>query len=143
MQTPDLSVPTRQALVPSQAFAVLRSAAAAERTPLAAPQEALSSCLGAKEHAVDILRVQEICSFEACTRTSGAQSFVKGVVNLRGVILLIVDLRLKVGLGKAPTTSPTSRRWCKASFSACWFLSIEKLLSSAEMGLVDAAVQVH
>jgi len=47
-----------------------------------------------EEYGLDILRVQEIRSYEAPTRVANAPSFVKGVVNLRGVIVPILDLRL-------------------------------------------------
>lgn len=54
--------------------------------------------LGTEEYAIDILRVQEIRSYEEPTRMVNAPSFVKGVINLRGVIVPIVDLRLKLNL---------------------------------------------
>jgi purine-binding chemotaxis protein CheW len=57
--------------------------------------------LGTEEYALDILRVQEIRSYEEPTRMVNAPSFVKGVVNLRGVIVPIVDLRLKLNIEKA------------------------------------------
>ena len=57
--------------------------------------------LGGEEYAIDILRVQEIRSYEEPTRLVNAPSFVKGVVNLRGVIVPIVDLRLKLNIGAA------------------------------------------
>jgi purine-binding chemotaxis protein CheW len=57
--------------------------------------------LGTEDYAIDILRVQEIRSYEAPTRMVNAPSFVKGVVNLRGVIVPIVDLRLKLNVGSA------------------------------------------
>ena len=57
--------------------------------------------LGQEEYAIDILRVQEIRSYEEPTRMVNAPSFVKGVVNLRGVIVPIVDLRLKLNIGAA------------------------------------------
>lgn len=56
--------------------------------------------LGGEEYAIDILRVQEIRSYEEPTRMVNAPSFVKGVVNLRGVIVPIVDLRLKLNIDK-------------------------------------------
>ncbi len=56
--------------------------------------------LGKEEYAIDILRVQEIRSYEEPTRMVNAPSFIKGVVNLRGVIVPIVDLRMKLGLEK-------------------------------------------
>ena len=56
--------------------------------------------LGTEEYALDILRVQEIRSYEEPTRMVNAPTFVKGVVNLRGVIVPIVDLRLKLNIEK-------------------------------------------
>ncbi len=54
--------------------------------------------LGEEEYAIDILRVQEIRSYEEPTRMVNAPTFVKGVINLRGVIVPVVDLRLKLEL---------------------------------------------
>jgi len=56
--------------------------------------------LGKEEYAIDILRVQEIRSYEEPTRMVNAPPFIKGVVNLRGVIVPIVDLRMKLDLDK-------------------------------------------
>ena len=63
--------------------------------------EYLTFRLGAEEYGIDILRVQEIRSYEQPTRIANAPSFLKGVVNLRGVIVPIVDLRLKLGCDSA------------------------------------------
>ena len=63
--------------------------------------EFLTFRLGAEEYGIDILRVQEIRSYEQPTRIANAPSFVKGVVNLRGVIVPIIDLRLKLGCDTA------------------------------------------
>jgi purine-binding chemotaxis protein CheW len=52
--------------------------------------------LGNEEYAIDILRVQEIRSFEEPTRMVNSPDFIKGVINLRGVIVPIADLRLKL-----------------------------------------------
>ena len=60
-------------------------------------REFLAFKLGNEEYGVDILRVQEIRSYEPPTRVAHAPAFVKGVVNLRGVIVPIVDLRLRLG----------------------------------------------
>ena len=57
----------------------------------------LSFRISAEEYGIDILKVQEIRSYEAPTRVANAPAFVKGVVNLRGVIVPIVDLRLRLG----------------------------------------------
>lgn len=63
--------------------------------------EYLTFRLGAEEYGIDILRVQEIRSYEQPTRIANAPEFIKGVVNLRGVIVPIVDLRLKLGCPSA------------------------------------------
>ena len=62
--------------------------------------EFLTFRLGDEEYGIDILRVQEIRSYENPTRIANAPSFIKGVVNLRGVIVPIIDLRLKLGCEK-------------------------------------------
>ena len=63
--------------------------------------EFLTFRLGAEEYGIDILRVQEIRSYEQPTRIANAPAFIKGVVNLRGVIVPIVDLRMKLGCDSA------------------------------------------
>jgi len=62
--------------------------------------EFLTFRLGEEEYGIDILRVQEIRSYESPTRIANAPAFIKGVVNLRGVIVPIIDLRLKLGCEK-------------------------------------------
>jgi purine-binding chemotaxis protein CheW len=64
-------------------------------------REFLAFKLGAEEYGIDILRVQEIRSYEEPTRIANAPEFIKGVVNLRGVIVPIVDMRLKFNLEQA------------------------------------------
>ena len=68
----------------------------AARAALTSGGEFLTVRLGAEEYGIDILKVQEIRSYEQPTRIANAPAFVKGVVNLRGVIVPIVDLRLKL-----------------------------------------------
>lgn len=63
------------------------------------PREYLTFRLGQEEYGIDILKVQEIRGYDAVTRVSGSPDFIKGVINLRGVIAPIVDLRLKFHLG--------------------------------------------
>jgi purine-binding chemotaxis protein CheW len=75
-----------------------RSVAAPAATSV---REFLVFKLGSEEYGIDILRVQEIRSYEAPTRIAGAPAFVKGVVNLRGVIVPIVDLRIRFDLASA------------------------------------------
>ncbi len=60
--------------------------------------EALAFRLGNEEYGVDILKVQEIRGHDPVTRIANAPDFIKGVVNLRGIIVPIVDLRLRFRL---------------------------------------------
>ena len=63
-------------------------------------KEFLTFRLGSEEYGIDILRVQEIRSYEEPTRIANSPKFIKGVVNLRGVIVPVVDLRIKLGSEK-------------------------------------------
>lgn len=63
--------------------------------------------LGAEEYAIDILKVQEIRGYEPPTLIANAPPFIKGVINLRGIIVPIVDLRLKFNLGQVEYTAFT------------------------------------
>lgn len=174
--------------------AVIQAAEAAHAAPpaaAAAAGEYLSFRLGAEEYGMDILKVQEIRSYEAPTRIANAPPFIKGVLNLRGVIVPIVDLRLKFGLADAQYNAltvvivinvarrvvgivvdsvsdvlalspgqikpaPQFNRLLDAGFIAgigtaragdqermLILADIERLMSGADMGLVDAAAQVH
>ena len=66
----------------------------------AAGHEYLAFRLGKEEYGIDILKVQEIRGYEAVTRVANAPEFVKGVINLRGIIVPIVDMRIKFKLGE-------------------------------------------
>ena len=148
-------------------------------------REFLAFKLGNEEYGIDILRVQEIRSYEEPTRLANVPDFIKGVVNLRGVIVPIVDMRLKFRLEEAKydhftvvivlnirsrivgmvvdavsdviTLTPEQLRPVPefaASVDADHLLAIgaiddrmlilvdiEKLMTSADMGLVEPAVQ--
>jgi purine-binding chemotaxis protein CheW len=58
----------------------------------------LTFTLGAEEYGVDILKVQEIKGYSLITRVPRTPEFVKGVLNLRGTIVPVIDLRVKFGL---------------------------------------------
>jgi purine-binding chemotaxis protein CheW len=62
--------------------------------------EYLTFTLGQEEYGVDILKVQEIRGYEAVTKIANAPAFIKGVANLRGTIVPIVDMRIKFNLGE-------------------------------------------
>jgi purine-binding chemotaxis protein CheW len=64
-------------------------------------REYLTFRLDQEEYGIDILKVQEIRGYESPTRIANAPGFIKGVVNLRGTIVPIVDMRLKFNCSKA------------------------------------------
>jgi purine-binding chemotaxis protein CheW len=145
-------------------------------------REFLAFKLGSEEYGIDILRVQEIRSFEQPTRIANAPSHVLGVVNLRGTIVPIVDMRVRFnleqtaydaftvvivlhlgqrvvgmvvdGVSDVITLSPEQLRPVPEFNSVIdsehlmaigaldqrmlILLDIEKLMNSADMGLVDA-----
>jgi purine-binding chemotaxis protein CheW len=61
--------------------------------------EVLSFRLGGEEYALSILKVQEIRGYDNVTRIASAPEYLKGVVNLRGIIVPIVDMRIKFNVG--------------------------------------------
>jgi len=147
-------------------------------------REFLAFKLGSEEYGIDILRVQEIRSYEEPTRMANAPAFIKGVINLRGVIVPIVDMRMKFnleqvnydsftvvivlnigtqvigmvvdGVSDVITLAPEQLRPVPEFSSTIGsdhllaigsledrmliLLDIEKLMSSAEMGLIAQAV---
>ena len=76
--------------------AVLQQAVSASKE-----SEFLSFILGEEHYALDITTVKEIRGYEQVTKIANAPSFIKGVINLRGDIVPIVDLRLKFNVGEA------------------------------------------
>ncbi|MFP4154416.1 MAG: chemotaxis protein CheW [Halothiobacillaceae bacterium] len=63
-------------------------------------REYLTFTLGEEEYGMDILNVQEIRGYEAVTRIANSPPFIKGVINMRGVIVPIIDMRIKFELGE-------------------------------------------
>ncbi len=74
---------------------------------VAGPREYLTFRLDQEEYGIDILKVQEIRGYEKPTRIANAPEFIKGVVNLRGTIVPIIDMRLKFNCAKAEYNSFT------------------------------------
>ncbi|MEN6587951.1 MAG: chemotaxis protein CheW [Sulfuricella sp.] len=64
-------------------------------------QELLTFTLGGEEYGLDILKVQEIRGYDAVTAIANTPEFIRGVINLRGIIVPIVDMRIKFNLGHA------------------------------------------
>jgi len=69
--------------------------------------ELLTFTLGAEEYGIDILKVQEIRGYEAVTSIANAPEFIKGVINLRGIIVPILDMRIKFNLGNVDYVDTT------------------------------------
>jgi purine-binding chemotaxis protein CheW len=169
----------------AQATAKQYSPSAVSADAATSIREFLAFKLGSEEYGIDILRVQEIRSYEPPTRMANAPEFIKGVINLRGVIVPIIDMRLKFHLDKVDydaftvvivlnigkqvigmvvdgvsdviTLTPEQLRPVPQFSSAIGsdhllaigsvqdrmliLLNIEKLMSSAEMGLVAQTLQ--
>jgi purine-binding chemotaxis protein CheW len=86
---------------------LVQAAPAGRTLAMAHSGEYLTFRLGSEEYGIDILKVQEIRSYEAPTRIANAADFIKGVVNLRGVIVPIVDLRVKLNCPSSEINSFT------------------------------------
>ncbi len=69
--------------------------------------EFLTFRLGLEEYGIEILKVQEIRGWEKPTAIANTPEFIKGVINLRGIIVPIVDLRQKFCLGEAKYDAST------------------------------------
>ncbi len=70
-----------------------------DRSGTIVASEYLTFTLGNEEYGIDILKVQEIRGYDTVTHIANAPEFIKGVINLRGVIVPIVDMRIKFKVG--------------------------------------------
>lgn len=70
-----------------------------EHAAVSGAREILTFALGSEEYGLNILAVQEIRGYDAVTHIANTPDFIKGVINLRGSIVPIVDLRMKFRLG--------------------------------------------
>jgi len=67
----------------------------------------LTFCLEKEEYGISILKVKEIIGMMPITSVPRTPQFVKGVINLRGKVIPVIDLRLKFGMGEIPYTDRT------------------------------------
>jgi len=79
----------------------MNDARGGEAAGAAPKKEFLSFKLGQEEYCLDILSVQEIRGYDTVTSIANTPDFIKGVINLRGNIVPIVDLRIKFRLSEA------------------------------------------
>ncbi|MDV6340634.1 MAG: chemotaxis protein CheW [Nitrosomonas sp.] len=63
--------------------------------------EFLTFRLGSEEYGIEILKVQEIRGYDSITHIANSPDYIKGVINLRGIIVPIIDMRIKFDLGQA------------------------------------------
>ena len=76
------------------------AAASATAKPVTAQAlEYLAFTLGQEEYGIDIQKVQELRGYDTVTRIANAPAHIKGVVNMRGIIVPIIDMRIKFNLG--------------------------------------------
>ncbi|WOJ88491.1 chemotaxis protein CheW [Methylocapsa polymorpha] len=75
------------------------------RTDLASARELIAFRIGAQEFCVDIMSVREIRGWTPATALPQSPGFVRGVVNLRGAVLPIVDLAARLGFAPAEPTA--------------------------------------
>lgn len=73
--------------------------ATADTAASATAHEFLAFTLGQEEYGIDIQKVQELRGYDAVTRIANAPEHIKGVVNLRGIIVPIIDMRIRFNLG--------------------------------------------
>lgn len=78
----------------------MQSDQTADKNQNALTSEYLTFTLGNEEYGIDILKVQEIRGYDTVTHIANAPDFIKGVINLRGVIVPIVDMRIKFNAGE-------------------------------------------
>jgi purine-binding chemotaxis protein CheW len=76
------------------------SSTAATEARAVTPHEFLAFTIGDEEYGVDIQKVQEIRGYDRVTHIASAPAYVKGIVNLRGMIVPIIDMRIKLGLAE-------------------------------------------
>lgn len=67
----------------------------------------LTYFLAGEEYAIGILRVKEIIEYDTLTKVPGTPPFIRGVINLRGSVVPVVDLAVKFGLPETPVTKRT------------------------------------
>jgi len=94
--------------------------------------EYLTFCLGSEHYGVEILSVKEIRGWEQPTLIPNSPDYVKGVINIRGIIIPIIDLRMRFSVGE-PTYNNTT---------VVIVLSLDNDSMNCMMGFVDAVSDV-
>ncbi len=85
----------------------MSSAAAAEARTAARGGKYLTFALGKEEYGLEILKVREIIGYMDITAVPRTPPYVKGVINLRGQVIAVIDLRLRFGMQPAERSDQT------------------------------------
>jgi purine-binding chemotaxis protein CheW len=93
----------------SDSLSFLLAPAREEKKPVEATEHLVTFMLGTEEYGLDVRLVQEIIRLSEITPVPRAPDFVKGVINLRGRIIPVVDLRRKLALGEVDANARTAR----------------------------------
>jgi purine-binding chemotaxis protein CheW len=104
-----LALPEDDAPVRAHSVSFFAAPAREERKKAEATEHLATFFLDAEEYGVDVRLVQEIIRTSEITQVPRAPAFVKGVINLRGRIVPVVDLKRKLGLGEVDEGARTSR----------------------------------
>ncbi len=76
----------------------MNTVASKSNTVAAKAPQFLAFTLGQEEYGIDIQKVQELRGYEAVTSIANAPAHIKGVINLRGIVVPIIDMRIKFNL---------------------------------------------
>jgi purine-binding chemotaxis protein CheW len=74
----------------------------------ASTSQYLTFTLAEEQYAVEVYDVKEVLEYTTVTRVPRTQEFMRGVINLRGSVVPVIDLRLKFGMGETEKTIATS-----------------------------------
>ena len=133
---PQVSNAPRQDKAPASGLG-MRQAQNRQVRHVPAGREYLTFRLGTEEYGIDILKVQEIRSYEQPTKIANAPAYLKGVVNLRGVIVPIVDLRVKFNCVRDDGQSDID------SFTVVIVLNVKGRVVGAVVATAGGEVTIH
>lgn len=96
-------------------------------------QQYLTFCLAGEEYAIGILRVKEIIEYDVVTKVPRMPPWIRGVINLRGSVVPVVDLAIKFGMEPSPQTK----------LSCIIILEVELAAEASVLGIIcDSVSQV-
>jgi len=103
------AAPEAEAAAPAHNISLFGAAVREERKAVEATEHLATFFLSGEEYGVDVRLVQEIIRVSEITQVPRAPGFIKGVINLRGRIIPVIDLKRKLGLGEVSEAARQSR----------------------------------